>query len=184
MIALLDANVLYSSRLRDFFMWLALQNAFQAHWTTEIQNEWMRNLLLKRPKILASNLERTQRLMNLALPYALLENVPELDLILPDNGDVHVLSAAIFANANYIVTHNLKDFPNAILEPYGLKATSPDEFVLKVVKQTPDLILNAITMQQNNLQNPKLSNSELLKQLEEQGLGQVIQWVRQQRKFT
>ena len=180
MIAILDANVLYPARLRDFFIWLALQKAYEAHWTAEIQAEWKRNLLQKRPEVLASNLERTQRLMDIALPDALLENVPRLEIILPDANDCHVLEAAVHAKAGFIVTHNLRDFPDLILEPLGVVALSPDDFVLQMIKRTPSLVLQSIQMQRTNLQHPPLTMQILLLQLEEQGLMQVVNWLRGQ----
>ncbi len=180
MIAVLDANVLYSARLRDFFIWLALQKAYQAHWTTEIQTEWKRNLLLKRPDISMTNLERTQNLMEKALPDALLENVPRLEITLPDANDIHVLEAAVDAQAGFIVTNNLRDFPQAILEPFGILALSPDEFVMRIVKRKPNLVLNAIQMQLANLQRPPISMNAILLQLEEQGLVKSVVWLRGQ----
>lgn len=178
MIAILDANILYSARLRDFFVWLALENAYQAHWTPTITAEWTRNLLQKRPEIALENLERTQRLMDKALPNALLENIPSLDVVLPDPNDTHVLEAAVYAKAAFIVTHNLRDFPDSILKPYLVKAISPDDFIWQIVEYTPKLVLNAIQLQQANLQRPQISMNEMLMQLETQGLVKVATWLR------
>ncbi len=44
-----DACVLYPAPLRDFLMWLALTELFQAKWTEKIHEEWMRNVLKNRP---------------------------------------------------------------------------------------------------------------------------------------
>jgi predicted nucleic acid-binding protein len=177
-IAILDANVLYSARLRDFLIWLALENAYQAHWTPTITAEWTRNLLQKRPEIALENLARTQRLMEKALPNALLEDIPSLDVVLPDLNDNHVLEAAVYAKAAFIVTHNLRDFPDSILEPYSVKAISPNDFVWQIIERTPNLVLNAIKLQQANLQRPVISMEAMLLQLESQGLAQVATWLR------
>jgi predicted nucleic acid-binding protein len=179
-IAILDANVLYSARLRDFFVWLALENAFQAHWTAQIAEEWTRNLLQKRPEITRDKLERTQKLMEKALPNALLENIPSLNIILPDPNDSHVLEAAVHAKAAFIVTHNLRDFPESILEPYLVKAINPNDFVWHIIERTPNLVLNAIELQQANLQRPQISMDAMLLQLEAQGMVKVATWLRNQ----
>jgi hypothetical protein len=50
-VAILDANVLYSAVLRDLLMWLAINKTYQAHWTDQIQQEWTRNLLANRTDI-------------------------------------------------------------------------------------------------------------------------------------
>jgi hypothetical protein len=47
--AVLDACVLYSGTLRDFLLRLAEGGMVYPYWTEEIQNEWTRSLLEKRP---------------------------------------------------------------------------------------------------------------------------------------
>ncbi len=44
----LDANVLYPAPLRDFLLQLASVELYEPKWTEQIQEEWIRNLLLKR----------------------------------------------------------------------------------------------------------------------------------------
>jgi len=62
--AVLDACVLYSAPLRDFFMHLAVRFVFQPKWTERIHAEWMGNVLEKRPDLSRAALERTRDLMN------------------------------------------------------------------------------------------------------------------------
>jgi len=64
LIVLYDACVLYSAPLRDLLIHLALSDLYQAKWTNEIHDEWVRNLLANRPDIKRSQLERTKDLMN------------------------------------------------------------------------------------------------------------------------
>jgi hypothetical protein len=116
--------------------------------------------------------------MEKALPNALLEDIPSLDVVLPDLNDNHVLEAAVYAKAAFIVTHNLRDFPDSILEPYSVKAISPNDFVWQIIERTPNLVLNAIKLQQANLQRPVISMEAMLLQLESQGLAQVATWLR------
>lgn len=52
---------------------------------------------------------------------------------LPDPDDRHVVAAAIRARAQVIVTANIKDFPIEELEPWGIEARTPDDFVLEHV---------------------------------------------------
>lgn len=47
-VAVLDANVLYSAPLRDFLLRLAEAGLYKPKWTNEIQEEWIRNLLVKK----------------------------------------------------------------------------------------------------------------------------------------
>jgi hypothetical protein len=42
----------------------------------------------------------------------------------------HVLAAAVCSGAALIVTANVKDFPTNTLEPFGIEAIHPDNFLL------------------------------------------------------
>jgi len=57
-IALFDACVLYPAPLRDLLVQLAAARLFQARWTAQIHDEWIRNLAANRPEI-AEKLQRT-----------------------------------------------------------------------------------------------------------------------------
>ena len=63
---------------------------------------------------------------------------------LPYAEDRHVVAAAIVGNADAIVTFNLKDFPRAVLQPYGIKVQHPDEFVVNQLQLRNILALSAI----------------------------------------
>ena len=107
--ALLDANVLYPAALRSLLIDLSMLGVYQAHWTDEIQGEWIRNLLVNRPDLDPLKLQRTRGLMDRALDTARITGyealIPELQL--PDLDDRHVLAAALHAGVELIVTKNL-----------------------------------------------------------------------------
>ena len=65
--AVLDANVLYKSRLRSLLMELAMSGLFRARWTEDIHREWMTNVS-KNVGIEISKLEKTRRDMDRAVP--------------------------------------------------------------------------------------------------------------------
>ena len=96
-------------------MHLAMSALFKAKWSEDIHEEWIENLLEKRPEIGRKKLENTKRLMEIAVPDALVDKMRYQPLIsnlnLPDKNDRHVLATAIAAQAQLIVTFNLKDFP-------------------------------------------------------------------------
>ena len=114
LIVVYDANVLYSAPLRDFLVELALTSVFEARWTEEIHSEWIRNVLLNRSDLTIERLTRTKNLMNASVEGSLVTGYEEIipQLQLPDLGDRHVLAAAIRSSAKYIITFNLRDFPN------------------------------------------------------------------------
>jgi hypothetical protein len=61
---ILDANVLYSSNLRDMFMRLTIERVIQGKWTEDIHEEWIRNVLKNRSDITREQLEKVKDLMN------------------------------------------------------------------------------------------------------------------------
>ena len=178
--AVLDACVLYSASLRDCLLHLADVGLFEPHWSEEIQNEWTYHLLQNRPK-LRERLERTCREMDRHFPDGLVRGYESITstLTLPDPKDRHVLAAAIYARAECIVTFNLKDFPNTVLQPYGIEALSPDEFVFRLIQREPPLVLLAIKNLRQELKKPPKTVAEYLAALEKQGLPKTVAFLRE-----
>lgn len=173
---LYDACVLYPAPLRDLLMHLALTNLFRAKWTNEIHEEWIRNVLSDRPDLRREDLDRTRDLMNLNALDCLVENYEPLisTLTLPDPKDRHVLAAAIQTHADVIVTFNLRDFPDAILEPYGIDAQHPDVFISQWIEIAPALVCNAVKQHRQRLRKPPKTIEEYLNTLQRQGLPQTV----------
>ncbi|MEJ4098772.1 PIN domain-containing protein [Corynebacterium mastitidis] len=129
--ALLDANVLYPSVLRDVLIRLAGAGVFRARWTDRILDEVFTNLVSNRPDLDPARLQRTRELMRKAVDDCLVTGYEGLieGLSLPDPDDRHVLAAAIKSGVHVIVTDNRRDFPQKILSVYGIKAQGADEFL-------------------------------------------------------
>lgn len=180
LVAVYDACVLYPAPLRDLLMELAITELFGARWTEQIHDEWIRNVLQNRPDLTRAQLDRTRQLMN--------ENVLESTVIgyehlidavaLPDSTDRHVLAAAIWCNANVIVTYNLSDFPPAALDTYEIEAIHPDAFVLGQLVQAPDVVLEAIRSHRARLKNPRKTVEQYLETLEKQRLFETVSALR------
>ena len=175
-----DACVLYPATLRDLLIELACTTLFDARWTDRIHDEWIRNLLAKRSDLKPEQLEVTRRNMNRAVPGCLVTGYESLisALSLPDPNDCHVLAAAIHCQAQAIVTFNLKDFPNANLEPFGVEAIHPDDFVMDTISLDALHVANAIRACQQRLRNPVRAMSEHLDRLEGQGLVRSVAQLR------
>ncbi len=170
-IVLLDANVLYPAPLRDFLVTLSTTGIFAAKWTDQIHDEWTRNLIAKRSE-LATPVKRTRQLMNEKIPDSLVTGYESIinGLELPDPDDRHVLAAAIRCSAQIIVTFNLKDFPQERLDPYGIEAMHPDEFVDFQLGLKPGLVIRAAKKQRSRLNKPEKTPQEFLETLASQGL--------------
>jgi predicted nucleic acid-binding protein len=176
LIAFYDANVLYPAELRNFLMHLALTGLFRAKWSNAVHEEWITNLLKNRQDITRQKLERTRYLMDKAAIDALVEGYEHLipPLSLPDENDRHVLAAAIEGEAQVIVTMNLKDFPDEVLQRYEIEAQHPDEFILHLIDLAPDAVMDAAETHRQSLKNPPKSVEEFLASLEAQGLPQSV----------
>ena len=146
LVVVYDACVLYPAALRDFLMQLALADIYQAKWTNDIHEEWIRNVLKQRVDILRAQLDSVKEMMNECASDALIFDYESLidSLVLPDKNDRHVLAAAIRANVSVIVTYNLKDFPKKIRNQYGIEAQYPDEFILHLFDLSSETVCLAI----------------------------------------
>ncbi|MFB2918004.1 PIN domain-containing protein [Aerosakkonema funiforme] len=179
--ALYDSCVLYPAPLRDFLMQLALTDLFSAKWTDRIHEEWIRNVLLKRQDLTLEQLTRTKELMNSYVRDCLVTGyeylIPSLEL--PDTEDRHVLAAAIKGGADVIVTFNLSDFPDAILEQYEIKAQHPDEFISNLIDLKPGKVVSAAESCRQRLKNPPKSIDDYLETLLKQGLSISVSMLRE-----
>jgi predicted nucleic acid-binding protein len=135
-VVLYDANVLYGGLVRDLLVRVGIGGLVQAKWTSEILDEAFENLKTNRPNLEPARLRRTRDMMNNAVRDCLVTGYEPLiaGLTLPDPDDRHVLAAAIRAGAQLIVTDNLTHFPEAQLQPFGIAAQGPDEFLLGLVE--------------------------------------------------
>lgn len=176
-----DACVLYPAPLRDLLLRIALSGVVRARWTDRILDECFRNVAENRPDLSREALSRTRRLMCEAVPDCLVTNYETLadGVALPDEGDRHVLAAAIRCGAQAIVTFNLRDFPAEALAPLGIEAKHPDDFVLDAIGLKPGVVLQVITRQADALKAPPVSVGKLLDTLREAGLEQAVARLRE-----
>jgi predicted nucleic acid-binding protein len=162
--------------LRDLFIRIAQVGLVRAKWTETIHDEWMRSVLKDNPQLLPDRLTRTRTLMNEAVRDCLVTGYNDLveSLSLPDPNDRHVLAAAIRADADVIVTFNLKDFPGETLARYGIEAMHPDDFLMSLLDAAPGMVCAAVKRQRESLRNPPKTIEELLITLEGQGLSRAV----------
>lgn len=181
-IVLLDANVLYPPPLRDLLLQMSFSGLFQARWTTEIETEWKRSLLARRPE-LGTQVDRAQAAMRRAIPDAVVTGYAALipSLTLPDPDDRHVLAAAIAASADTIVTFNLRDFPAAVLVGHGVEALHPDAFLTAFATTAPGQVLSAVRDCMVRLTNPPISAEGYLAALHRLAMTQTTAFLQQER---
>lgn len=176
-----DACVMYPAPLRSLLMYLALSDLFNARWSHDIHEEWMRNLLAVRSDLNREKLERVRLLMDSHVPEALVTGYESLIpmIVLPDQNDRHVVAAAVQTNADVIVTFNLKDFPNKALQKYNLSAIHPDDFIVYLMNLDASVVIEATRRHRAELKNPPLSINEYFDCLLKQRLPKTVLRLRQ-----
>lgn len=161
--ALLNANVLYPAPIRDYLLHVANLDLYKPKWSSQIQEEWIRNLLVNRPDLSKEALERTRA----AFLDANVRNYEGLisAISLPDEDDRHVAAATIRGKADVIITSNVKDFPESILSNYDIGVQSPDEFISNLINLNRKKCLKALENQIKSLNHPPKTREEVLKTL-------------------
>ena len=138
--ALLDTSVLWPSLQRDFLLSLAAEGAYRPVWSSAILAELERHEALKlQDRGVPTSTARQQAsglVQQMRAAFADAEAVGweplEGTFNLPDPDDEHVAAAAVVAEAEVIVTANLRDFPAVALPP-ALQVLPAPDFALAVV---------------------------------------------------
>lgn len=176
-----DACVLYPAPLRSFLMYLAAGGQFRARWSEDIHEEWIRNVLLNRPELSRTQLERVRALMDRHVPDALVtgyQSLVESIRRLPDEDDRHVVAAAIVTQAEGIVTFNLRDFPDEVLSVWNLRAIHPDSFITDLTDLDITTVIDAARRQRASLLSPPFTPDEFFDCLLRQQLPETVSRLR------
>ena len=91
----------------------------------------------------------------------------------------HGVTEALRARgADAIVAQNVRDFPAAVLQPYGMEAVPPDTFFLQQFGIDQAKVLSAVKDQRASMKKPAMPSLEFLDLLERQGLPLFISELR------
>lgn len=178
--AVLDANVLYPVVIRDYLIWLSVYELYSPKWTNKLLDEFTDIFEKKKMNISSDRIQKQVDLMNQACPDAMVSKYDDLisSVKLKDEDDKHVVAAALKCNANVIVTHNLKDFPNLYLETIGLTAAGPDTFIADVIDLSPDRCCDTFREMLLTKNKPPYEESEYLEIFRNNGLKETAKELR------
>ena len=105
--------------------------------------------------------------MEVAFPAASVTGYESMvDSMANQRKDRHVLAAAVHSGCEVIVTFNLKDFPGPALDPHGIAAVHPDEFLLDQLDLYPRSVGSALVRQAAETARPRLTLLQVLASLE------------------
>jgi hypothetical protein len=171
-VAVFDACILYPFHLRNIVVQAAVDRVVEARWTDAIHEEWIRNLAANAPAIPIARLENARRLMNEAVPTAMVRGYEDhiATVNLPDPDDRHVVAAGIAGGASTIVTWNVRHFPLIELKKFGLRRESPDAFLAGLYDQASDLMIGSLANARRNLAKTRVSAADFIAILDRQRL--------------
>ena len=161
---ILDTCVLYPANLRDVLLALAARGLFRPLWSDGVAAEWL-HLVARRNPAEQAEVAALLRRMARRWPEGRAEAGEPALLELPDAGDRHVLAAAIAGRADLILTDNRRDFPLSALAPHGLRAVTPDDFVMTLWLAAPEVVADEVAAQW-----PGLAGRDLRRALRKAGL--------------
>ncbi|MBU2958503.1 PIN domain-containing protein [Paracoccus sp. 1_MG-2023] len=143
--AVLDANVLFPTILREILTDLGEGGLYRPMWSDRILGEWHRAAIRLGP-VAAEVAGAEIAMLCLRFPQAVQPDDGDaaIDLDFPDPADRHVVEAALAGDAALIVTANLRDFPRPLMERLGLRAIHPDAFLLDLHATDPAAVRSAV----------------------------------------
>ena len=92
--------------------------------------------------------------------------------------DRHVLAAAVKAQAQVIVTANIRDFPASVVGSWNIEAKHPDQFVLDLIDLNRLAVYGAVQRIADSWRKPPGTFHDVLHKLERDGLVESVALLR------
>ena len=166
--------------MRDALLHFAEAGLFRARWSSDIIEEWRRSLLKAKPKLEESVTSQINA-MRRTFPEACVDGYEDLieALALPDPDDRHVLAAAIVADAEHIITENIKDFPEESIRKYGIEAVTADDFLASTFELYPADATAALRTMRRNYEKPPFKVADFIFDLQAKGMPKLASMLKQ-----
>lgn len=141
-----DANILYSRVLRDYVLHAMAHQLIRVRWSRLILDEAVEHLIENIEGFDAVAGERLVTAMNGAFPNSQVEMTEEAtaavaDFTLIDEGDRHVIAAAVAAEATFLCSDDRTGFPPDVMARLGVEWITADALLSTLVEETPDTML-------------------------------------------
>jgi PIN domain len=162
---ILDACVLFPGSLRDVLLRAADEELYRLHLTDHILGEVRKNLVGKKQVTEERGLYIVNRMKERFHPTFVTNHTLLIPTMPINEKDRHVLAAAVASGSSVIVTQNLKDFPQSLLEPFGIEPLSADDFLLRCFSRDEAAIVKVVRSYASGLKNPPLTMQQALGKL-------------------
>lgn len=167
--AFLDTCAVYGVTVTDVLLRLADEGAFRPLWSEEVLEELRRNLVKNGVDPMAVG--RRIAAMTEHFPDAMVEGYGSLvEGMTCHPKDRHVLAAAARANAEVLVTFNVKDFPPLSVAGLDIEVVHPDAFLLDQLDLYPGKTMRVLQSMVEIYDSPPLNMSDLLRILSSAGV--------------
>ncbi|MFK8029851.1 MAG: PIN domain-containing protein [Gammaproteobacteria bacterium] len=183
--AVIDACVLCSPLKRNIVASFAEAGLFHIRWSDEIMDETEKAISIVAAKHSHKNIAvyagSIRSLLNQAFKEATVSGYDSLGKTIgkvPDEGDRHVMAAALKAKAEFIVTENLRDFPRRVLKKYGIEAKSSDTFIADTIDSNPSVAIAALNQLLTRLNKSEHTLETLMIRMKHCGLKQSAEQVK------
>lgn len=176
--AVIDANVFYGIRVTSLILHLAQADLFRPRWSEKIHEEWIGNLHRNRG-LPREKLQKRREAIDASVLDCLITDYQDLEasLSLPDPDDRHVFAAAVKAQASRIVTFNLADFPSKALDPAGIAAIHPDQFLMELFETSQMQFAEAVRQDFQHYKAPPLTFEQYIKDLRKAGVPKTAELI-------
>jgi hypothetical protein len=191
-LVVLDSCVLLKQRVSDVLMDLRAEQVFSAHWTENIDVEFLLNMQ-KVHEISETQAQNRLRAMKARCPEWEVHMTSAAFSAVPgqvDAKDRHVAAAAIALRhavgegieddepgQTYdviLVTDNVKDLARTQMARLGIRVIRSGAFLDEAYKADPDAVTRAVLQAAKDLKKPPYSVRELLHALREQGAKTLV----------
>jgi hypothetical protein len=175
--AFMDACTLAGVLRRNLLLSLAEAEFFRVRWSRPVLDETERAIVKMLTGRQIADADRQAKRATAGMEAAFEDAmVADFDAFmcvcegLPDQGDAHVIAAALKTQAAVIVTENVRHFPPAILGPLNIEARSADDFLADTIALDSGKAVAAVRHMRERFKKPDLSVEMLLTSMEANGL--------------
>jgi predicted nucleic acid-binding protein len=127
---------------------------YRPRWSHLIMDEVTRNLISKFG-MPAEKARRREKELRRHFPEAWIEGFEDLiDGMSNDQGDRHVLAAAVHEKADVILTYNLRHFPPSSLTPWKMEVQGPSTFLRELYEMDQGLFVQKLDEQASAIRIP------------------------------
>lgn len=135
--AFLDTNIFFSEGLRSLILHLFEQSGvFYPHWSDHVLGEWRATHRNKSGNNKGKNADILTQSQKEIWPDVYIKMMEKpTETLLWDHADAKIVQSAIQSQCEWIVTYNVKDFPNSKIRKFGLRPIHPEKLLLDLLEK-------------------------------------------------